>query len=283
MQIKLIKNSLSSFMFSSHLNYDPFLGIMQSSLTMYNLDILKIVRKLRTLELTECLEGTCRLLLAASLDLSLDLLRGLPPDQGLLLWRLHLPDDERRLPSRGLGLQSLVLGAGHVTRLDCQHHGVHQVLGGLDEGGGRVKAGDYQLPRHVLDISFDLGGDVQLVAVEGDPLKVGDQVLLGCGLWTLLSNDSELWKTYYFQSCTFDTDHFKVPSPGEFVELGSILRNPLGGIDDIHGGFERASASCEVRHLHHDHAHVLGQHDDVVTLVVPLTHLGVLVSLGDNS
>ena len=73
MQIKLIKNSLSSFMFSSHLNYDPFLGIMQSSLTMYNLDILKIVRKLRTLELTECLEGTCRLLLAASLDLSLDL------------------------------------------------------------------------------------------------------------------------------------------------------------------------------------------------------------------
>ena len=169
---------------------------MQSLLNMYNLDILKIVRQLRSLELTEGLEGTCRLLLAASLNLGLDLLGGLPPDQGLLLRRLHLPDDQRRLPSRGLGLQGLVLGAGHVTRLDSQHHGVHQVLGGLDEGGGRVQAGDYQLPGHVLDISLDLGGDVQLVTVEGDPLEVGDQVLLGGGLWTFLSDDSELWKTF---------------------------------------------------------------------------------------
>ena len=83
-----------------------------------------------------------------------------------------------------------VLGAGHVAGLDDQHHGVHEVLGGLDEGGGRVQARDHQLPGHVLDVGLDLGGDVELVAVEGDPLEVGQQVLLGRGLRTLLRDGS---------------------------------------------------------------------------------------------
>lgn len=170
---------------------------MQSLINIQLLDIFKIIRQLRTLELTEGLQGTCRLLLAASLDLGLDLIRRLPPDQRLLLRRLHLPDDQGRLPGRGLGLQRLVLGAGHVARLDRQHHGVHEVLGGLDEGGGGVQAGDDQLPGHVLDVSLDLGGDVQLVAVEGDPLQVGDQVLLGRGLRALFSNCSGNKQTYY--------------------------------------------------------------------------------------
>ena len=35
----------------------------------------------------------------------------------------------------------------------------------------------------------------------------------------------------------------------------------------------------EVRHLHHDHAHLLGQHDDVVATVVPLGHLSIQLAL----
>ena len=72
---------------------------------------------------------------------------------------------------------------------------------------------------------------------------------------------------------------FNIASPGEFVKLGSVLRDSLGGIDDIHRGLERTSSPGKVGHLHHYHAHVLGQHDDVVTLVVPLAHLHVLVSI----
>ena len=116
------------------------------------------------------------------------------------------------------------------------------------------------------------------MAVEGDPLEVGDQVLLGGGLRTFLSDDSELWKIYNFQSFTFDCPLQGSPSPGKLVELGSVLGNPFGGIDNIHGGLERASSSCKVSHLHHDHTHVLCQDNDVITLVVPLAHLGVLVS-----
>lgn len=49
-------------------------------------------------------------------------------------------------------------------------------------------------PRHdeftgdVLDVGLDLGGDVQLVAVQGDAVQVGQHVILGPGLWTLVSN-----------------------------------------------------------------------------------------------
>ena len=35
----------------------------------------------------------------------------------------------------------------------------------------------------------------------------------------------------------------------------------------------------EVCHLHHDHAHLLGQHDDVIATVVPLGHLGIQLAL----
>jgi len=114
---------------------------MQSSLNMYNLDILKIVRQLRTLEFTQSLEGTCRLLLAASLNLGLDLLGGLPPDQGLLLRRLHLPDDQRGLPSRGLGLVARidhVLGEQILQRLShCVTLG-HNPLPSLVPGAAAV-------------------------------------------------------------------------------------------------------------------------------------------------
>lgn len=37
--------------------------------------------------------------------------------------------------------------------------------------------------------------------------------------------------------------------------------------------------SGEIRHLHHDHAHVLGENDDVVAGVVPLGNLQVELAL----
>lgn len=51
---------------------------------------------------------------------------------------------------------------------------------------------------------------------------------------------------------------------------------PVGGGE---GGAGLLGSPGEVRHLHHDHAHLLGQHDDVVTAVVPLGHFGVQLAL----
>lgn len=35
----------------------------------------------------------------------------------------------------------------------------------------------------------------------------------------------------------------------------------------------------EVCHLHHDHAHLLGQHDDVVATVIPFGHFSIQLAL----
>lgn len=65
-----------------------------------------------------------------------------------------------------------------------------------------------------------LGGDVELVSVERDALQVGQQVLLGAGLGTLVSDL---------------TSHL--------VQMRAGLRDLLGGVDDVHGGFEWAAAA----------------------------------------
>ena len=104
-----------------------------------------------------------------------------------------------------------------------------------------------------LSVDPNLAGDVKLVAVKSDSLQVGQQVLLGRGLWALVSNQ-----------------------PGKLVQLRARLRDALGGRDDVHRGLQPALAPGEVRHLHHDHAHVLRQHDHVVAIVVPLAHLEIV-------
>ena len=81
----------------------------------------------------------------------------------------------------------LVHPAGHVARLHSQHHGVHQVLGSLDERHGAVQTGHDQLTRDVVNISLDLAGDVELVTVEGDPAQVSEEVRLGAGAGTSLN------------------------------------------------------------------------------------------------
>ncbi|MFN9940243.1 MAG: hypothetical protein ACK56I_12295, partial [bacterium] len=140
-----------------------------------------------------------------------------------------------------------VFGARHVARLHRQHHGVHEVLGRLDERGGGVQAGDDKLAGDVLHVRLHLASDVELVAVEGDPLQVGDEILLGGGLGALVG------------------DHAR-----QLVELCARFGDLLGRVDNIHGCLERAAAPREICHLHHDETHVLGQNDDVVAVVVPL-------------
>ncbi len=74
-----------------------------------------------------------------------------------------------------------VFGACHVARLHRQHHGVHEVLGRLDEGGGGVQAGDDELAGDVLHVRLHLAGDVQLVAVQGNSLKMKtENYVLNC-------------------------------------------------------------------------------------------------------
>ena len=111
------------------------------------------------------------------------------PHQRLLLWSPHLPDNDGGWRTgAGLALLKPVHPARHIARLDCQHHRVHQVLGCLDQGHGGVEAGDDQLPRHLVDVGLDLAGDVELVAVEGDPTQVGQEVRLGARSWTSVCN-----------------------------------------------------------------------------------------------
>jgi hypothetical protein len=74
-----------------------------------------------------------------------------------------------------------VFGARHVARLYREHHGIHEVLGRLDERGGGVQAGDDELAGDVLHVRLHLAGDVQLVAVQGDSLVMRtENYVLNC-------------------------------------------------------------------------------------------------------
>ena len=71
-------------------------------------------------------------------------------------WYLHLPDNDGLSGQARSGSLSRVLGAGHVAGLHGQDDGVHQVLGRLDQGCGRVQSGYDELTGDVLNVSFDL-------------------------------------------------------------------------------------------------------------------------------
>lgn len=77
-----------------------------------------------------------------------------------------------------------------------------------------------ELSGYVLYVCFDLGCDVQLVAVQSDAVQVRQHVILGPGLRALVGD-----------------------LPREFVQLRSCLGDLLGGVDDVHGGFEWPSSS----------------------------------------
>lgn len=90
------------------------------------------------------------------------------------------------------------------------------------------------------------------MAVEGDPLQVGEQILFGAGLRALFGNLT-----------------------GQLVQFLTGLGDFLRRIDHVHGGLQGATTTCKVRHLHHDHAHVFRQENDIVAGVIPLGHLRV--------
>lgn len=56
---------------------------------------------------------------------------------------------------------------------------------------------DDELPAKVLYLGLDFAADVELVAVEGDALQVGKQVLLAGGVWALMG---EKLSTEHFQA-----------------------------------------------------------------------------------
>ena len=149
-----------------------------------------------------------------------------------------------------------ILGAGNVGSLDREHNGVHEILRRLNERSGAVEAGDNELTTDVLHISLDLARDVHLMAVESNSLQISEQILLCRALGALVGN-----------------------LPCEFVELRAVLGDLFSGVDDVHGGLEGTTTTGKVRHLHHDHAHVLGEDDNVVAGVVPLGDLAVELEL----
>ena len=59
----------------------------------------------------------------------------------------------------------------------------------------------------------------------------------------------------------------------KLVQLGPCLADLLGRVDHVVRRLDPASPLDEVRHVRHDGAHVLGEHDDVVVAVLPLGNL----------
>ncbi len=90
------------------------------------------------LEFTEGLDRGDVFFLRASPDTGLAFLRFLSLHQGFLLRGLHAPGYHRGIDRRR-AVHLLVLGGSHVGGLDCENHGIHQVLGRLDEGCSTVQ------------------------------------------------------------------------------------------------------------------------------------------------
>ena len=67
----------------------------------------------------------------------------------------------------------------HWKYLNSEDDRRHEVLRGLDEGGGGVQGGDDDLALLEADLGLDPAADVELVAVERHPLQVGQEVLPG--------------------------------------------------------------------------------------------------------
>ena len=85
----------------------------------------------------------------------------------------------------------------------------------------------------------------------------------------------------------------------DLVQFRAAFRYHLGRIDDVHRCSQGSTATTdatrtdelrvrcidelslpsEVRHFHHDHAHLLGKNDDIVATIVPLEDLTFEVAL----
>lgn len=90
-------------------------------------------------KLAQSLHRVHMLLVRGSLDfVGLAVVLLLSLHQRLLLWSFHPPGDGWHI--EGLhGFALLVLSGCNVRGLDCGNHGIHQILGGLDEGHGAVQ------------------------------------------------------------------------------------------------------------------------------------------------
>jgi len=93
-----------------------------------------------------------------------------------------------------------------------------------------------------------------------------------------------LWDDICKQMCSHNTNH----SFGCLLRPGQISTINKNGPSAARREKKRpwvwAKLVCphspgEVCHLHHDHAHLLSQHNDVVSVVIPLGHLGVQLAL----
>lgn len=106
---------------------------------LYDMEGDRRLDAIHGLELAEGLNGVDVLLVGRPLDpVGLAVVLLLALHQGLLLGRLHLPGDGGHV-ERLHALVLLVLGGRHVGGLHRGHHGVHQVLGRLDEGHSAVQ------------------------------------------------------------------------------------------------------------------------------------------------
>ena len=64
-------------------------------------------------------------------------------------------------------------------------------------------------------------------------------------------------------------------SSSQLVQFGPRLADLLSRVDHVVRCLDPAPALDEVRHVGHDGAHVLCQHDDVIAIVVPFAYLNI--------
>ena len=92
--------------------------------------------------------------------------------------------------------------------------------------------------------------DAQLMTVEDDPLKISQQVALCARLRAPVRDPSS-----------------------QLVQFRPCLADLLRRVDHVVRRLDPPAALDEVRHVGHDGAHVLGEHDDVIVAVLPLGNL----------
>lgn len=97
-----------------------------------------ISERVHGLEFTEGLDRGDVFLLGASPHACLALLRLLSLYQRLLLRGLHAPGHHGWVNSC-CAVHLLVFGGSYIRCLDSQHDGIHEVLGGLDQGSGTIE------------------------------------------------------------------------------------------------------------------------------------------------
>jgi len=117
-------------------------------------------------ELWKGMSRILSLLLWSAANFGANFFRFFWSDERFLLRSFHLPNDDWR---RNSSLSSIFSWC-NIWILDGVDHSVHEILSCLNQRCSTVESWYNQFARNILNISFDLWCDLNLMAVESDSL-----------------------------------------------------------------------------------------------------------------